>query len=32
VQRPQSTPPPRWQLTFDAAVQTTPLSAYEVTR
>jgi transposase len=32
VQRPKSTPPPRWQLTFDAAVQTTPLSAYEVTR
>ena len=23
------TPPPRWQLTFDAQVQTTPLAAYQ---
>lgn len=30
LQKPQSPPPPRWQLTFDAGVQTTPLAAYEV--
>jgi hypothetical protein len=32
LQRPKSPPPPRWQLTFDTGVQTTPLTAYEVTR
>jgi len=32
LQRPKSPPPPRWQLTFDAGVQATPLSAYEVAR
>ena len=32
LQRPKSPPPPRWQLTFDTGVQTTPLTAYEVAR
>ncbi len=30
LQKPQSPPPPRWQLTFDTGVETTPLAAYEV--
>lgn len=30
LHKPQSPPPPRWQLTFDAGVQATPLAAYEV--
>jgi hypothetical protein len=32
LQRPTSPPPPRWQLTFEAGVQATPLTAYEVAR